>query len=362
LDVFKAHKEIPVVGNEVGLVCAVGRVTGYLAHPDTTTRLPAVLLIPDESGLTAWMKENARDLAGIGYVVLAVEVRPTQPLPAGQPQTEAAAWSDESTLAQLSAAARWLRRRPEVLPQRLGVVGWSRGGGQALALAANRPLQACITCDGPVTDEPAVLAGLRGTPVLGVFAGKGEEVPTRLPAFCKALERARILNKFYIYQGVQSGFMGPPEKKVYAREAAERAWVEVYEFLGKHVEDAPEHPRPVSLTRDESAATIADIMLAVSSPTGLRGTLIQGLEQQPANQRQWERLRANAAVVAEAGRWLRARMPPKGARDHWQDQCEVYSAAAEDIVTAASKHDYAGALHGLRGLAACCMACHTQHR
>jgi dienelactone hydrolase len=102
-------------------------------------------------------------------------------------------FSDELTLARLSAAVRWLRRRADILPNRMGVVGWSWGGEQALALAASTPFQACVICDGDVTDDPPIIAGLRGTAVLGVFAGN-ERIPQKgLPAFQKALSDSQIV-------------------------------------------------------------------------------------------------------------------------------------------------------------------------
>jgi hypothetical protein len=92
--------------------------------------------------------------------------------------------------------------------------------------------------------------------------------------------------------------------------------VEVYEFLGKYVEDAPRGaaPQPAPGTQPPKApvATIADLMLAVNQPRGVRGTLTRALEQEPATQQQWDRVRANAALMAEAVRLLETRTPRRG--------------------------------------------------
>jgi hypothetical protein len=236
-----------------------------------------------------------------------------------------------------------------------------------LALAACTPLQACVICDGPVTDDPAIISGLRGTPVLGIFAGNENSARKVVPAFQKALADSHILHRIKEYQEVGSGFMGPPEAKAYAHEAADRAFVEIYEFLGKYVEDTPDNtsngqPGSSSLTGENSILSIADIMLAVNAPDGVRGTLIKTLEKEPGNAKQWDRVRANAALMVEAGNLLQARRPPKGKHPQWIEQTKAYSSAAEVIVAAAERRDYSGARRGLKELASRCSSCHEKHR
>ena len=230
LEEFKV-KEAPTLTQEIKLQSAVGRVSGYLARPDTQEKLPAVLLIHDVTGLTPWMKQNAREISTIGYVVLALDLgHRTGVKPSIQ--------GEEAILAELSAAVRWLRRRPDVFPERIGALGWSWGGSLAVALAAATPLQACITCDGPIAVDPALTAGLRGTAILGIFSANDEKRTRRLPDFRNALKEARLAHKICVYEGARPGFMGPPATKAYVEKAAEEAWFEIYEFLGKHVEDA----------------------------------------------------------------------------------------------------------------------------
>jgi dienelactone hydrolase len=360
LKVFRERKEPPIVVKDVFIASAVGRVRGYLARPDTPAPLPAVLLLPGAAGLTAWMKENGRDLASIGYVTLTLE-------PGPRPAAAPPALADEATLADLGAAVRWLRRRSDVQPECVGVVGWDRGGGQALALAAATPLQACVLCDGPVSTEPALMAGLRGTAVLGVFSGRNPDAAKTLPAFRKALTNAGIVHKMAVFAGTQPGFMDPADHEAYVRDAAEQAYREIYAFLDKYVEDALlntplARPGAAPPPTAKAHASIADLMRAVNETTGVRGTLVQVLASRPARQADWDRVRANAAVMAEAGGLLHDRAPPRGSRVHWLEQVEAYMAAAESIRQAAERRDYAAAQHGLEQLSARCAACHRLHR
>jgi carboxymethylenebutenolidase len=362
LDEFRARNEPAVLSREVCFPSATGTVRGYLARQDTREALPAVLLIHDQAGPSDWIKQSARELASIGYVVLALDLGKRVPA-SGKSPGPAAALADEPTLADLSAAVRWLRRRPDVLPERIGVVGWSWGADQALALAAATPLQACVVCYGTLADDAALFAGLRTTPLLVIVAGKERS----LPAFRKALEAARIHHRIRVYEDVSQGFMTPRPGKQHAHAETEQAWVEIYNFLGKYVEDAPDNGPAFagaakSSPRDSAAATIADIMRAVNEPTGVRGALIRALEKKPGGPQEWESVRAHAALIAEAGALLEHRRPRKGAHAHWLHEARAYTAAARAVVAAADRQDYEGARHALGALGERCAACHKQHR
>jgi dienelactone hydrolase len=351
LDAFRAPREPPLLSEAVTLPTALGLVGGHLVRQDVRERLPAVLFLPGEEGLTDWAKLSARELASVGYVVLAVD-----------PGKGRAAWpAGEETLARLSAAVRWLRRRPDVLPERVGVVGCPGAGGRALALAAATPLQACVLCDGPVRTDPALLAGLRGTAVLGIFGGRDEAARAAARAFDRALAEARIPHHTLIYERDSVGFLGPPGRKAYDHEAADRAWFEIYEWLGKYVEDAAPPGAPAAAPA-EAIASIADIMRAVNGATGVRGALVQSLEREPRTKLEWAGVRARAAVLAEAGLLLEARTPPRGSHGHWLGEARAYTAAARSIAAAADGHDYPAARRGLEVLGTRCAACHKQHR
>jgi carboxymethylenebutenolidase len=359
LDTFRADSEPPIVSKTISFASATGTVKGYVARPGTKEALPAVLLIHDETGLTPWMELSARELASIGFVVLAVDLEKRLPV-SGKAAGPLAALADEATLTDLSAAVRWLRRRPDVLPDRIGVVGWAWGGEQALALAAATPLQGCAVCYAPLTDAPALIAGLRGTPVLAIVAGRDP----KLDAFRKAVALCGCPCRVREFAGLSPGFMRPRQGKLAAHAETEEAWVAIYNFLGKYVEDAPEHVAGTAApAKLEAVATVADVMRAVNNPeTGVRGLLIRALEKEPGSPKEWQSVRAGAALIAEAGGLLQERLPSKGSHDHWLGQARVYTGAARRLVAAADKHDFAEARRGLAELGASCAACHKQHR
>jgi dienelactone hydrolase len=351
LDDFLANREPPVVTQRIEIPSGPGRILAYWARVGRPEPLPAVVLAYDQSAWADWMEEGTRHLASIGYEVVTLNLEQRRLALNGVSTPP-----DEVSLARLSAAIRWLRGRSEVLPNRIGVVAWGWSGAQALALAAAQPVQACITCDAPLPMDGRLITGLRGTALLTVCGARSDEL---------AMQRERsagerIPGSWHVAAGQSPGFMGPLQSKAYNHDAAEDAWVAIYNFLEKHVEDA--RPAESAAKPLREIATIADIMRAVNEPAGVRGVLSKALEQPPASKREWQRIRANAALVAESGSWLQTRLPPKGPLAHWQKEGQAFTDAARALVDAADRRDYEAARKGLTLLASQCAACHTEHR
>lgn len=346
LDEFSARNEPPILKQDVQFPSAVGAVRGFWARVQRAEPLPALLLVYDAEP-PAWMATNASQLASIGYAALAVKLR----------RGERGAGVDEASVAQLAAAVRWLRAQPDVAPDRIGVVGWGWSGTQALALAGTTAVQACVVCDTPLPRDAGIINGLRGTALLAVYGEQG--MPDEVEMVELRCHRRRPC-RFHIGVGAPAGFLGPPESKAYRHDAAEDAWVAIYNFLEKYVEDA--RPAEVVARPAKSALTIADMMRAVNDPTGVRGALSKALETEPKSARQWGQVRAHAALIAELGAWLRTQPPPKGTTGHWQEQAQAFSAAAAAIVEAAERRDHAAARQRLVQLAGQCAACHNEHR
>ena len=370
LDVFLSVRQPNVTTAHAEWVSVGGKRQGVLTRQEGIERLPGLIVIAHDEETNEWFRLTARELAGIGYAVLLVEldvetVRAASSEPPGLPGKIA----EERLLADLSAAVRWLRRRQDVFPDRVGALGWSAGGRWALELASATGLQACISCDGPAASDRALLSMLCHTSVMGIWSG----ATTRNGGFAKrtvfdqALQAAGIEHRFLVFEQAQTGFMNPGDPDRYHHDAAERAWFEMYEFFGKHVEDAPLKDRLASRISpaqqpSQKIATIADLMRVVNTPTGVRGDLARSLREQPKDEAEWSRIRSRSAVIAEVGRILAERSPPRGGRASWRRHLTGYRNAAESIVGAAGCHDYAAAVESLKNLSASCGACHLQHR
>src|SRR5579863_6299588 len=141
LDRFQSQLKVTIAATPVKWVSAIGEHRGLLFRPETGEQLPALVLIANEQA-REFYQQSARDLSSIGYVVLLVE----NGLRNHTPREIVRLRQDdererETALAKLGAAVRWLQRRADVFPEKLGVLGWATGTHRALELAAAERLQ-----------------------------------------------------------------------------------------------------------------------------------------------------------------------------------------------------------------------------
>src|SRR5438552_1555329 len=125
-------------------------VRGYLCRPAGGDRRPGIVVVHDDRGLDAWTKEQARRLAGLGYVVLAVDLyRGELPGDVLDAHILDRALPEDQVLRDLKSAVTFLAGRQDVRAESLGAVGWDTGGGYALdAAIRDSRLQAVVTCYG----------------------------------------------------------------------------------------------------------------------------------------------------------------------------------------------------------------------
>jgi hypothetical protein len=167
---------------------------------------------------------------------------------------------------------------------------------------------------------------------------------------------------------LQAGFLQSGRRAASETKSVDHAWFEIYEYLGKHVEDAeqklPQVPGPSSDAAQPALpfVSIADVMRAVNGPTGVRGAVAQSLSEAPRNEKDWKLLRARAAVMADAGVLLMSLKPTKGTAATWQRHAVSYRDAAATLVAAADRHKVADARQAFDRFNKTCNRCHADHR
>jgi carboxymethylenebutenolidase len=169
------------------------------------TKHPAMVLIHEWWGLNPWAKEKAQALAADGYVTLAVDLyrgRSTDKrdeaheLSRGLPHDRA--------LRDLHAAIDALAKRPDVDPNRIGVIGWCMGGGYAVELAGSDPrIKATVVYYGALpTDVKSLKA-----PLLGNFGADDKGIPAGdVRTFAAALNAQGTPADVKIYPGAGHAF------------------------------------------------------------------------------------------------------------------------------------------------------------
>ncbi|WP_310741631.1 dienelactone hydrolase family protein [Microbispora sp. H10670] len=198
----------------------------------------AVLVLPDNRGLSGFYEQLTGRLAEQGHPALAIDyfgrTAGTGPRPADFPFMEHLGKAHKDTLfADIAAGARCLRAEGH---QDVVTLGFCFGGRLAfLAARSELGFRGVVGLYGyPDTlfgnPGPTQLAGeLRG-PILGLFGGADEGIsPEVVKAFDEALDGAGVEHEFVTYPGAPHSFfeLGRPE----LAEACADAWSRVLAFL-----------------------------------------------------------------------------------------------------------------------------------
>lgn len=234
----RAPEQEPVEGEVARFASHEGKGQGTLYTPrQAKGRLPAVIVLHGDHGLTDTIHAHARRISEMGYVVLALDLYRGEKIDSlldahimdrGLPE--------ERVKADLRGAVDFLLSRREVRGEAIGIIGWDMGGGYALDAAMADPrLRAVVTCYGRLTTDSALLARMQGS-VLAIMAGKDEgNPPATREAFRAAMKEAgKKLVAIHVFEECNHGFMNPPGKAKPApadEQAAAKAWQAINDYL-----------------------------------------------------------------------------------------------------------------------------------
>jgi len=213
---------------------ATGQVKGYLAKPKGAVKVPAVMVIHQNKGLEAYIKDVTRRVALEGYLAMA----PDALSPFGGTPDDPAKVSElykkldnKLTVDNFVAAVTFLKTHP-ASTRKVGVIGFCWGGSMANLVAVNAPdLSAAVPFYGQqpaAEDVPKIKASL-----LLHYAGLDEKINAGIPAYEAALKKAGIAYQLFMYEGAKHAFHNDAKADRYHKEAARLAWQRTVEFLNK---------------------------------------------------------------------------------------------------------------------------------
>jgi len=212
-------------------------LTGFLAHPEgAADSTPGLLVVHEWWGLNDNIRDMTRQLAGLGYVALAVDLYGDRI--AGDPSRARELVS--GVMADRQAAGENLRQAHEWLAERgarrTGVIGWCFGGMWSLQTALLLPerIDATVVYYGPPETSAERLATL-GMPVLGHFGAEdGSIPPDTVRRFAQVLDSVGVEAAVHLYEGAGHAFANPSGTR-YDEAAAEKAWTRTVTFLAEHL-------------------------------------------------------------------------------------------------------------------------------
>jgi dienelactone hydrolase len=202
---------------------------GMLYVPPGQGPFAAILLIPDERGLTRRIGDSAQGFADAGYVTVAVDLN------RGLSESAASRSAEQARL-DLDAALAFLASQSNVRQDRIGVMGWGSGGISALQLAADGKVAAVAIESIPLDKDFLHLNAIQA-PVLGIFTAP--DATANPQSIQKFERRLRALDKsvsIKIYSDAHSGFDDPDDTAHYLRAESDDARRVSVEFFAAQLQ------------------------------------------------------------------------------------------------------------------------------
>ncbi len=212
---------------------ATGEMKAYKVRPaNATGKLPAVIVIHENRGLNAHIKDIARRIALEGFEALAPDfLSPAGGTPSDEDKAREmiSALKPEDATANSVATVKYLESTTDTTGK-VGVIGFCWGGGLANQTAVNSPdLKAAVAYYGAqpkFEDVPKIKAAL-----LLHYAGLDERINAGIEAYKKALTDSGKDFQIYIYDGVNHAFNNDTSAARYNKQAADLAWSRTIAFF-----------------------------------------------------------------------------------------------------------------------------------
>jgi carboxymethylenebutenolidase len=232
-----APDDARVVTERVTFAGAGGQMQGYLAQPaGASGKLPGIVVIHENRGLTPYIEDVARRAALEGFVTLAPDfLSPSGGTPEDEDQARDMIGKLDSrqTIANAVAAVDYLKN-DQATTGKVGVVGFCWGGSLANQVAVNAPGADAVVAFYGGQPSSADVAKIKA-PLLLHYAGLDRRTNAGIPDFEKALKANHVDYTIYIYDGVNHAFHNDTSPARYNKAAAELAWARTIDFLKQHL-------------------------------------------------------------------------------------------------------------------------------
>ena len=208
---------------------------------------PGLLVLQEIFGVSEYIRSRARDLADLGYVVLApdlywraegtVDESSEDFLQQGMALAAQLEW--DRTVSDAVAALDALRARPEVTGG-VGVVGFCFGGGVAFNVAAVADVDVLVSYYGSALPQLLPLAGRVSAPSLHHFGTADAYIPMETVEEIRAAV-AGPEAELHLHEGAGHAFDNPHPMFHHERASA-AAWGLTTDFLSRQLPVSPPLP------------------------------------------------------------------------------------------------------------------------
>ena len=214
-----------------------GSIKGYFVKPaNATGKLPVVLVVHENRGLTPYIEDVARRLALANFIAYAPDgLTSLGGFPGDEekglelfPKVDPAKMREDFV-----ASAEWLKARPDSTGK-LGLVGFCFGGTtvNALAVRLGSEVSAAVPYYGgqPGAEDVAKIKA----PLLANYGELDTRITGGWPAFDAALTAAKVPHEGYVYAGANHGFHNDTTPR-YDEAAAKLSWQRTLDWFNKYL-------------------------------------------------------------------------------------------------------------------------------
>jgi len=225
-----------VKGEDVTFPGAAGTMLGYVARPagSAVVKRPGVIVIHENTGLTAHIKDVTRRLAKAGYLAVAVDLASRQGGTAKVGSGINGALSGLSgadAVADMNAGVTYLETQTDY-NGKLGITGFCYGGGMVLRFAANQTkVKAAVPYYGTPPSPETQMANTAAA-ILAHYGANDSRVNASIP-----LLEANIAGKTYekrVWDGAAHAFNNDTGGS-YVESVAVRAWTDTLAWFARYL-------------------------------------------------------------------------------------------------------------------------------
>lgn len=209
---------------------------GYLALPTHPGDYPGIVAIQEWWGLVPHIKDVVERLAQQGFIALAPDLYHGKAADEPDEARKLAMELDrQRAVREIVDAARYLQSLEQIMPKKIGVVGWCMGGSLTLATASISPeIGAAVAFYG----APRDLQTLRTiqAPVLGLYAEHDHGISLEMvQQIGEIFQEQGLTHEIHVYPGVQHAFFNDARPHIYHPEAAKDAWERTLQWFRRYL-------------------------------------------------------------------------------------------------------------------------------
>jgi dienelactone hydrolase len=227
------------------------RLIGYYAYDDAIKgQRPGVVVVHEWWGLNDYTKRRARDLAGLGYSALAIDMygdgKNTEHPKDAMAFMQAALKDSAAASARFQAGLDLLKKQTQTDPEKIAAIGYCFGGAVVLNAARQGvPLAGVVSFHGALaTRTPATPGSVKAKVLVEHGALDSMVTPENVAAFKAEMDKAGADYQFVNLEGAKHGFSNPEADRLghgdhggpdigYSKAADEKSWADMQAFFKK---------------------------------------------------------------------------------------------------------------------------------